>query len=414
MRLLIFNAGSTSLKFDVVDTGSPGQQSWQDPSLRGAVVGIGGEPRLHFAVGGATETRPDLRNHGLAARAVLNWLRGEGAFADPGIDAIAHRIVHGGSHFFEPVLLTELVWAKLEAASDFAPLHNAAALNAARAVRESIQCLPMVAVFDTAFFRELPDISKSYAIPKVIADAHGIRRFGFHGIAHRFMAERASSLLGSDSSHRIITLQLGGGCSAAAILGTRPIDTTMGLTPLEGLVMATRCGDLDPSIVALLAQRGAMTLAEVGHWLNEECGLLGVSGVSGNMKELLRLETEGHAGASLAIRMFCARVRKYIGAYMSALGGVDAIVFGGGIGEHSAEIRSRICHGMEWCGVRIIEHCNESANGVEQRISQDKPGPIVYVIPVREASLIATDAEACLRRCSRDRAGSRDRREEHS
>ena len=413
MRILVINAGSTSLKFDVVDTDLAQERPRHNQALRGAVVGIGGEPRLHAEAHGAAEARPDLDDHGSAARAVVAWLTERGAFTGDGIDAMAHRIVHGGPRLFEPVVVTEPVWRELEAASELAPLHNAAALKAVQAAHGSIPDLPIVAVFDTAFFTDLPDISMFYAIPRAIADEHGIRRFGFHGIAHRFMAERASLMLGDESAHRVITLQLGGGCSAAAVLGGRPIDTTMGLTPLEGLVMATRCGDVDSSVVALLARRGVMTPAEAERWLNRECGLLGVSGTSGDARELLRHEAWGHAGASLAIRMFCARVRKCIGAYMSALGGADVLVFGGGIGEHSADIRGRICCGMEWCGLRIDERRNESAVGVEQRISHDDSGVAVYVTPVQEAALIAADAEACLRRSATDRTDSHVEKKEH-
>lgn len=407
MRILVLNAGSTSLRFEVLETDSLGERR-HGADFRGAIVGIGGEAQFRAErAGRSTNVALNHRqDHTSATREALEWLDVVGAFQNEGVSAIAHRVVHGGSRLFDPTLITDSVWAELEAASDLAPLHNGPALEVARVARKVVRGVPMVAVFDTGYFSELPDVSRLYAIPQAVARTHGIRRFGFHGIAHRFMDARATALLGRASNRRVITLQLGGGCSAAAILDGRPIDTTMGLTPLEGLVMATRCGDIDPAVVALLKRKGAMTPDETELWLNKECGLLGVSGVSGEIRELLRLEADGHADASLAIRMFCARVRKCIGAYMSVLGGADAIVFGGGIGEHSVEIRARICRDMEWCGVQVDEERNKQSVGVEHRISADGAPVSVYITPVRESELIAADAAAILRLNAQDPGGS--------
>jgi acetate kinase len=408
MRILVLNAGSTSLKFEVVEARSPGDRRVQSADLRGEFSGIGGATHFHTTADerSATSARPDLRDHASAIRAALEWLTSHDAFECDGVRAIAHRVVHGGPRLFDPVVISDRVLTELDAARDLAPLHNGPALDVIRAARALIRDVPMIAVFDTAYFRDLPDVARLYAIPQPVADRLGIRRFGFHGFAHRFMARRANALLSDDGSRRMITLQLGGGCSAAAILQGRPIDTSMGLTPLEGLVMATRCGDIDPAAVALLVRRSAMTPDEAETWLNRECGLLGVSGASGDMRELLRLETDGHAGASLAIRMFCSRVRKCVCAYMGVLGGADAIVFGGGIGEHSAEIRARICRGIEWCGVKVDEDKNRRADGREHRISTADSGVTVVVTPVREAEPIAADAAECLRNAGKAEAES--------
>jgi acetate kinase len=256
----------------------------------------------------------------------------------------------------------------------------------------------MVATFDTAFYRSLPAYAAQYAIPHDLAAKHGVRRYGFHGLAHRYMLERYSQIAASPVElTKLITLQLGAGCSATAIDGGRPVDTSMGLTPLEGLVMATRSGDVDPSLVGYLARKEGVSVQEVEAWLNTRSGILGVSGRSADLRELLQAEEQGDARAGLAVEMFCYRVRKYIGAYMAALGGADAVLFGGGIGENAPTVRARICADMEWCGLTLDPDRNAAALGSEARISADGSRIQAHVVPVDEAVMIARDTYHCLR-----------------
>jgi acetate kinase len=313
------------------------------------------------------------------------------------VSAIGHRVVHGGDVYTEPTRITGDVIAGIEALSTLAPLHNPLALDVIHACREFFHnAVPMVAVFDTAFHAHMPAAARCYAVPADWARAYGIRRYGFHGLAHRSMVERFRRLSGdSPPNPRVITLQLGHGCSVAAIRGGESIDTSMGYTPLEGLVMATRSGDVDPGALIRLAAEG-VGAAELDARLNRESGLLALSGVSGDMQALLTLEAEGHDGARLAIEVFCLRARKYLGAYMALLGGADAVLFGGGIGEHAASIRERICASMQWSGLRLDSRANASAVGTERRISTNDSRPVAYAIRVDEEALIAQDTHQLL------------------
>jgi acetate kinase len=290
------------------------------------------------------------------------------------------------------------VLAALEAIQELAPLHNGPSLQVIRTARARLgEQLPMVAVFDTTFHHTLPPCASQYAIPRDLATRHHIRRYGFHGLAHRYMMERYSALTTTPINQlKLITLQLGSGCSAAAIDAGRSVDTTMGLTPLEGLMMGTRSGDVDPSLPGFLAAKEGVTLDEIEAWLNTRSGLLGVSGHSADMRNLLRVGAQGHAEAVLAIDLFCYRIRKSIGAYLAALNGAQAVVFGGGMGEQAPEIRARICADMDWCGLALDAARNVAATGNEARISTDEARVHAYVIPVDEASLIAQDTAACL------------------
>jgi acetate kinase len=258
--------------------------------------------------------------------------------------------------------------------------------------------VPMVAVFDTAFHHTMPEWAAQYAIPRDLAARYHIRRYGFHGLAHRYMSERyAASTTTPANQIKLITLQLGSGCSAAAIEAGRAVDTSMGFTPLEGLMMATRSGDLDPALPGFLARQAGVDVAEVESWLNTRSGLLGVSARSRDMRELLAAEAQGDAGATLAVQMFCYRVRKCIAAYLAVLNGAEAIVFGGGIGENAPAVRERICARMDWCGLQLDAARNAAAKAVEARISTDQASLHAYVIPVDEAIIIARDTCSVLR-----------------
>jgi acetate kinase len=378
MNVLTINCGSSSLKYELCTAG-PGSSVAR--LTKGTVDRIG-----------EIAAMPD---HTEACRLVLKSVTAAGL---PKPDAVVHRVVHGGDRFVAPARIDDTVLADIEALAELAPLHNGPAVAAIRATRMLLgPAVPMVAVFDTAFHRTLPPVAASYALPLELAAAHKIRRYGFHGIAHRSMAERYVALTRAPTERtKLITLQLGNGCSAAAVAGGRSVDTSMGFTPLEGLMMGTRSGDADPSLAAYLAQHAGMAPAEVEDLLNRRSGLLGVSGTSRDMRDLLERERQGDDRAALAVEMFCYRVRKYIGAYLAVLGGADAVIFGGGIGEHAPAVRARICAGMEWCGLRLDGSRNEATVGTEGQISTGDATLHAYVIPVDEAIILVNDTVQCL------------------
>jgi acetate kinase len=395
MTVLTINCGSSTLKFQLLRV-TPGRTAGvsADSLARGGVDRVGGGGRFEAAVSGGVPVRETYAgDHADATRRVFDWLRGAGLLDD--LEAVGHRVVHGGDRFATPAVIDDEVLRAVEAVSDLAPLHNRPALAAIHAARAALGGrVPMVAVFDTAFPRTLPPRAAHYAIPSELAEKHSVRRYGFHGIAHRYMAERYAELAGP--SARLVTLQLGNGCSAAAVDGGRCVDTSMGFSPLEGLMMGTRSGDIDPSVVGYLAAREGVGPADVEGWLNTRSGLLGVSGRSPDMRDLLRAEAGGDARAALAVEMFCYRVRKCVGAYLAALGGADAVVFGGGIGENSPAVRDRVCAEMAWCGLRLDPHANAAAVGNEGRISPDGATIHAFVIPVDESIVIARDTLGCL------------------
>lgn len=331
-------------------------------------------------------------DHQEATRKALAWLRVNERAGLGTLEGAGHRVVHGGDRFPGSVLIDGNVVAAIEALSDLAPLHNPACLSGIRTARASFgPDFPMVAVFDTAFHQTLPPHAAVYAIPYEMSMTHRIRRYGFHGIAHQYMTLRYAEIVQNRPEDvTIITLQLGNGCSVTAIRNGRSVDTSMGFTPLEGLVMGTRSGDLDPGVVAYLTRKEELSAAEVENVLNERSGLLGVSGRARDMRELIKYARED-VRAQLAIDLFCYRVRKYIGAYLVALGGVEAIVFSGGIGENSPLVRAKICEGLEWCGLELDSTRNAAILGAEGQISLPQARIHAYVIPSDEEMLIAQD-----------------------
>ena len=401
MRLLVLNAGSSSLKFDLFEPGGgappPGQRT-----VTGAVERIGGRSVMTTRLGpaGREEAPVEAGDHAQATVLVLDWLKAARALAG-GPDAVAHRVVHAGERFSAPAQLDDAVLSAIAEVAPLAPLHNEPAIAAIRASRRTLGGqTPMVAVFDTTFHRSLPPRAAIYALPRAVAERHGIRRYGFHGLAHRSLVERWAFSGEPATRARLVTLQLGNGASAAAVAHGRSVDTTMGFTPLEGLAMGTNSGDLDPAIPGYLARQEHLSLDQVDALLNGSSGLLGVSGTSADMADLLRAEEAGDERAALAIDLFCYRARKTVGAFMAALGGADALVFGGGIGERSPAVRARICEGMAWCGL-VLDHArNTNALGCDARISGNGSKPSAWVVAVDEASVIATDALACLERTS--------------
>ena len=403
MRILVINSGSSSIKFRLTDVvEDKGTLASRPALLEGAVKGIGSAAILEIA--GHQQSRStnavEARDHAQAMRVIMNRLADDVG----SIEAVGHRVVHGGDQFMESALITENVEAGIDALSALAPLHNPACLAGIRAAQAVMgETIPMVAVFDTAFHRTMPEVARHYAIPTDLADRHHIRRYGFHGIAHASLAEGYARCSGTSlEQSRIITAQLGNGCSAAAIEHGRSVETSMGFTPLEGLVMGTRSGDVDPSLVAFLAEREKVEPSEVERWLNERSGLLGLSGRSNDMRELLHAaEHEGDHRAEFAITLFCYRVRKYLGGYLAVLGGADAIVFGGGIGENAPEVRERICRNMEWCGIRLDHDRNRTAMGITPgsaaKVSTDDSRPAVYVVAADEETWIAKQTARCVR-----------------
>ncbi|CAN5560705.1 acetate kinase [soil metagenome] len=391
MHVLVVNCGSSSLKFDLIDTQT------EEAVARGLVERIGAVSSLaRFGVGEEKPERESLQapSHTEALDFLMRKLREAPQLAAVKIEAVGHRVVHGGERFDDSASITEEVLDAIRDAFDLAPLHNPANLKGIEAARKAFPDLPQVAVFDTAFHQTLPPTSYLYAIPNRFYRRHKIRRYGFHGTSHYFVSRRLYNIGGIDKSNsRVITCHLGNGCSIAAIRNGRSIDTSMGMTPLSGLVMGTRSGDLDPSIVFDLIEKEEMTLAEVHTLLNRYSGLLGLSGYAADMRDLMREAADGDDRCRQAIDVFCHRIRGYIGQYMAALNGCDAIVFTAGIGENAPEIRAQCLQDLDGLGIEIDPALNEQAVGKEMPISTDKSAVSVWVIPTNEELVIAKDAE---------------------
>ena len=321
---------------------------------------------------------------------------GEGGAAGA-VEVVAHRVVHGGRHLVTPCLIDRAVEETIGELGALAPLHNRRALEWIEACRQVLGRVPQVAVFDTAFFADLPAQAATYALPRRLAEQHGLRRFGFHGLAHRSMWSTFCRLHPERGGRgRVISLQLGSGCSAAAVVDGHPVDTSMGFSPLEGLVMATRPGDVDPGILIYLARTAGLPLDELDRLLARESGLLGLSGLSGDLRTLLAKEAE-EEGARLAVEVYCHRVRKYLGAYLAVLGGAEAILVGGGAGEHLGALRVRLLQGMAWCGVGFDEDANRAAmSGAPIALHTPESACEIWVVPVDEERILRDDAFALL------------------
>lgn len=314
--------------------------------------------------------------------------------------AVAHRIVHGGARFTAPTRLDAEAERAIGELAPLAPLHNPRALLWIKAARAVLgEQVLQIGVFDTAFYADLPAVASTYALPHELCRKHGIRRFGFHGLAHSAMLQRWRQLKPSiEGGGRVISLQLGSGCSITASKDGLPLDTSMGFSPLEGLVMATRCGDVDAGVLSFLQREENLSPDDVESLLNTKSGLLGVSQISGDMRELLHSDDPR---AMLAVELFCYRARKYLGAYMAVLGGADAILFGGGVGENATAIRERILSGLEWCGLSLDQAANNAATGSEACVSAPGSRIEAWVVPVDEAQVLAQEAVAMLRQAKK-------------
>ena len=407
MNVLILNSGSSTLKFQLIATDLERIRQNADQRLcRGVVERIGGEaivtvetrakPRSVF-----TAPLPDLS---AALEYLVRWIASEQSgisevqsAAD--IHAVGHRVVHGGETFTQSAVITDEVLKGIEDCIDLAPLHNPNNIKCIRAARTIFgPKLPQVAVFDTAFHHSLPEKAYLYAVPYHLYRRHHIRRYGFHGTSHRYVAYRYRVLnnLTREQTH-VITLHLGNGCSAAAIRNGSPVDTSMGMTPLEGLVMGTRSGDVDPAVVNLIATKEGLSTHEVEALLNTQSGLLGISGLTNDMRVLQQeLKEHDDRRVRLAIEVFCYRAKKYIGAYLACMGGAGGVVFTGGIGENSPVVRARICEGLEWFGLKLDKNKNEQTVGKEERITTEVSRLHAFVIPTDEELLIARDTVRCI------------------
>jgi len=402
MNILVLNCGSSSVKFQIIATDLDAIARDADQRLaRGTIERIGGEAIIAIQSEGLEKklTTAPLRDTLAAVEWIVRWACSEASISSiksvADIHAVGHRVVHGGEHFTHSVVINDEVLRAIEDCIELAPLHNPMNVKGIHAARTVLGTgLPQVAVFDTAFHSTLPEHAYLYAIPYQLYRRYRIRRYGFHGTSHRYVAYRYRQLRNiSRDETNIITLHLGNGCSIAAIRYGDSIDTSMGFTPLEGLVMGTRSGDIDPAIIDFISVKEGLSAQEVETLLNKQSGLLGISGLTNDMRELLAEEHENNDRRShLAVEIFCYRARKYIGAFLAAAGGAEAIVFTGGIGENSAEIRSRICKGLEWMGLELDQPQNDSA-GAEAggRISTESSRLAAFVIATDEELLIARD-----------------------
>jgi acetate kinase len=402
MNVLVVNAGSSSLKFQVIATDLDRIKQYKDDRLcRGEVEGIGGEAitRFQYRDQPSRTLTASLRDVSAALDYLVRYIASERSGvvevkSTADIQAVGHRVVHGGELFKESALIDDKVLKGIEDCIDLAPLHNPNNIKGILAARDLFgQAIPQVAVFDTAFHHSIPEQAYLYALPYHLYRRHRIRRYGFHGTSHRYVAFRYRALRGlTREQTNIITFHLGNGCSAAAIKGGSPVDTSMGMTPLEGLVMGTRSGDVDPAIVGVIVRKEGLSSSEVDTLLNTQSGLLGISGLTNDMRELQsEMKEHDDRRVRLAIEIFCYRARKYLGAFLAAMGGSEAVVFTGGIGENSADVRARICAGMEWAGLRLDPVKNRETVGREGMISAEDSKLLAYAIPTDEELLIARD-----------------------
>jgi acetate kinase len=390
-NVLVLNCGSSSIKYEVVDPGDGARPA------SGIVERIGeGTARIeHTADGTTTERHAPLATHRDALRTVLGLFDELGPrLSEAGIAAVGHRVVMGGGQFAGPVLIDADVIATVERLAPLAPLHNPPNLAGITVARDLLPDVPHVAVFDTAFFHDLPPAAATYALDREVAARHAVRRYGFHGTSHRYVSRRAAEVLGRDVTDlRQIVLHLGNGASASAVRYGAAVETSMGLTPLEGLVMGTRTGDIDPAVVLHLARNAGMSLDEIDDLLNRRSGMKGLAGHN-DMREVHRLIAAGDADARSALDVYVHRLRKYIGAYAAVLGGLDALSFTAGIGEHDPVVRAAAVEGLGFLGLEIDPGRNEAVSGAARRISPDAATVAVLVVPTDEELAIATETLA--------------------
>lgn len=390
MNILVVNAGSSSLKYQLVDI------AHNKVLAKGLCERVGTDQSFHkhgIDENEVVHERP-LRDHTEAMEVVLDCLiNGDhSVIKSPSeIAAVGHRIVHGGNYFDKSALIDDEVERKIDELAELAPLHNKAALAGIHACRALMPDTPMVAVFDTSFFQGLPQYSYMYPLPYEYYEKYGVRKYGFHGTSHRYLGERAAAILGEPLSElRLITCHLGNGCSITAIDHGVPIDTSMGFTPLDGLMMGTRCGSVDPAIVTFLMEREGLTPEEMNNIMNKKSGLLGISGISNDLRSVREASDAGNPRAILAYEMYSTCVKKYIGQYLALMSGTDAIVLSAGVGENCAKMRRMIFAGWQPLGI-ILDPEKNKQRGFERIISSDKSKVPIIVIPTDEEYMIARD-----------------------
>ena len=393
MKVLVINAGSSSLKYQLIDMDN------ENVLAKGLCerIGIEGSKLNHTPNGGdKVVISQDMPDHGVAIKLVLAALtdKNHGVIADMSeISAVGHRVVHGGEVFSGSVLITDEVKKAVTDCNDLAPLHNPANLTGIAAVEAAMPGVPNVGVFDTAFHQTMPAKAYMYGIPYEYYEKYKIRKYGFHGTSHNYVAHRVAEICGKPIEElKIITCHLGNGSSIAAVDGGKVVDTSMGFTPLDGLVMGTRSGSIDPAVIPFLVEHEGMTAKEVDAVLNKKSGVFGISGVSSDFRDLDAAAAEGNERAKLALEMFRHSVRGYIGRYASIMGGVDVITFAGGVGENSASIREEVLAGHEFMGVKIDSEKNR-VRGIEAEISTDDSRVRVFVVPTDEEMTIARDTK---------------------
>lgn len=391
-RVLVLNAGSSSLKYQCIALDGQARRL-----AVGSVERIGEDSgRVTHQAGDAEPVVEErvVDDHDGAFDNVIEALHGAGL--DEGLDGIGHRVVHGGERYSEPTLIDEHVLAGIRELAPLAPLHNPANALGIEIALEVFDGVPQVAVFDTAFHRTMPAAAYRYAVPEAWYTRHGVRRYGAHGTSHAFVASAAAKHLGRELAElRLVTLHLGNGASAAAIAGGRCVDTSMGLTPLEGLVMGTRSGDLDPSVVFHVQRQAGLSPEQVERALNRESGLKGLCDEN-DVRQIERRAAGGDEDAELALSVFCHRIRKYVGAYAAVLGGLDALVFTAGIGEHSPVVRERVCEGLGFLGLAVDPGANDAKAGGARTISLAGSPAAVLVVPTDEELEIARQTLACV------------------
>lgn len=393
MKILVINCGSSSLKYQLLD------MTTQNPLAKGLVerIGMPGAVLTHRPDSGEKEIiTAEIPNHTVAIKLVLDALVNTeyGVVKDLNeISAVGHRVVHGGEKFSKSVLITDKVMQAIEECIELAPLHNPPNIAGIEACQKLMPGIPQVAVFDTAFHQTMPAEAYIYGLPYELYEKYKIRKYGFHGTSHKYVSQRAAKILDRPLEDlKLISCHLGNGSSITAIQGGKSIETSMGFTPLEGLMMGTRSGDLDPAIISFIMQKENLSSEEVNDFLNKKCGVLGVSGVSSDFRDIENAANDGDFRAQLALDAFAHDVKTYIGAYAAVLGGVDAIIFTAGLGENSIEMREKISEGLGYLGVNV-DTAKNKVRGVEVDFSKDDASARVLIIPTNEELMIALDTE---------------------
>ena len=394
MNVLVINAGSSSLKYQLLNPDT------QEILAKGLCERIGIDGKFTYKPTGKTAVKAAdvaMPTHSEAIQTVLNALvdKENGVIASmKEIDAVGHRVVHGGEKFAKSVLITDEVMAAIEECNPLAPLHNPANIIGIRACQQLMPGTPMVAVFDTAFHQTMPPVAYTYALPYEYYEQDKVRRYGFHGTSHKYVSQRAAAMLGKPIEElKLISCHLGNGSSITAIDGGKSVDTSMGFTPLAGLPMGTRAGDLDAGILQYLMNKHGMNIDEMLNVLNKKSGVEGISAISSDFRDLENAEAEGNQRAELALRVFDYSVKKYIGAYAAAMGGVDAVIFTAGVGENGPETRESACAGLEFLGIKIDPE-KDKVRGKEMDVSADDAKVRVLVIPTNEELMIAMHTAA--------------------